>query len=171
LYDVSKDVLTSDGLRDLSGTCRNLITRVAQENRSLLSEYLLEMAMEGMSKSYRSSAGIWIANLSIFSGKRYKDIVRSDILSFLDSFRMPEVKDPLHKSTGTYNHIRIHIMRFIRWLYHPNISCKDTSKLRPEVIQNIPIIRRKEVFAVALAWVPPLVLVVLLPYMVDILAS
>ncbi len=80
-----------------------------------------------MTKNYRSSAGIWLANVSIFSGKGYKDISRSDILSFLDSYRVPNEKDPLHKSTGTYNFIRIQVMRFIRWLYDPESPAKGRS--------------------------------------------
>jgi integrase len=67
---------------------------------------------------------------------------RNDIVSFLESFRKPETFDPLHKWIGTYNICRIHLLRFFKWLYYPNIV--PGKRPKPSVIENIPQLRRKE---------------------------
>jgi integrase len=74
--------------------------------------------------------------------KTFKTIAREDVLLFLDSCRKAEAVDPLHKWIGTYNTYRIHLMRFSKWLYSPNIEPEKRPK--PEVIQNIPQLKRKE---------------------------
>ncbi|HEY7079174.1 MAG TPA: hypothetical protein VH500_05700 [Nitrososphaeraceae archaeon] len=50
--------------------------------------------------------------------------------------------DPLHKCIGTYNTYRMYLIRFFKWLYSPDIEPDKRSK--PEIIQNIPTLRRKE---------------------------
>ena len=52
----------------------------------------------------------------------FKQMTRDNILAFLDSFRKPEDADPLHKWIGTYNTNRIHLTRFFKWLYSPDIE-------------------------------------------------
>ena len=74
--------------------------------------------------------------------KTFKDLTRSDILRFLDSFRKTEDQDPLHKWIGTYNIYRIHLLRFFKWLYYPDIEPDNRPK--PPIIENIPKLRRKE---------------------------
>lgn len=69
-------------------------------------------------------------------------MTREDILSFLDSFRKPESVDPLHKWIGTYNLYAIHLMRFFKWLYYPDIE--QNKRRKPIVIENIPQLKRKE---------------------------
>ena len=48
----------------------------------------------------------------------------------------------MHKWIGTYNLYRIELMRFFKWLYYPYIESDKRPK--PEVIQNIPQLKRKE---------------------------
>jgi integrase len=74
--------------------------------------------------------------------KTFGEIVRADLLSFLDSFRKAETVDPLHKWIGTYNTYRIHLMRFFKWLHSPDID--PDKRPKPEVIQNISQLKRKE---------------------------
>ena len=84
-----------------------------------------------------------MANFSIFyNNKSFKQITRDDLVSFLDSFRKPESVDPLHKWIGTYNTYRIHLTRFFKWLYYPDIE--PDKRPKPEVIENILILKRKE---------------------------
>lgn len=70
-------------------------------------------------------------------------MTRDDILSYLGSFRKPQESDPLHKLIGTYNLYRIHVQRFFKWLYYPEIEHKRRPK--PPVIDNIAKLKRKEV--------------------------
>src|SRR5207247_2030132 len=85
-----------------------------------------------------------LCNFLIFfeNHKSFKEITREELLCFLDSFRKIESVDPLHKWVGTYNLYRIHLMRFFKWLYSPNIECKQRPK--PSVVENIHQLKRKE---------------------------
>ena len=74
--------------------------------------------------------------------KPYRDLTRDNIITFLETFRKTETQDPLHKWIGTYNIFRIHLLRFFKWLYSPDIEPDKRSK--PSVIENIPKLKRKE---------------------------
>ena len=63
-------------------------------------------------------------------------------MAFLDSIRKPESFDPMHKWIGSYNFYRIQLIRFFKWLYSPHIE--PDKRPKPEVIENIPQLRRKE---------------------------
>ncbi len=83
--------------------------------------------------------------------KKFIDMTRDDILSYLDKSRKPEDEDPLHKWIGSYNVRCVILFRFFKWLYYPNISNpKKRNELssqenRPECILGIPQLRRKEI--------------------------
>lgn len=93
---------------------------------------------------YRKSVILLLSRFSIFfkNTKSFEEITREDLLSFLDSFRKSEASDPLHRWIGTYNLFRIHLMRFFKWLYYPDIEHKQRPK--PNLIENIPKLKRKE---------------------------
>ena len=74
--------------------------------------------------------------------KSFKDLKRSDVIAFLETYRRTEAQDPLHKWIGTYNIYRIHLMRFFKWLYNPDIE--PDKRPKPAVIENIPQLKRKE---------------------------
>ncbi len=96
------------------------------------------------SENYRRDVIILLCNFLIFfeNEKSFKEITREDVLSFLDSFRKIESVDPLHKWVGTYNLYRIHLMRFFKWLYSPNVEYEQRPK--PSVVENIHQLKRKE---------------------------
>lgn len=48
----------------------------------------------------------------------------------------------MHKWIGTYNAYRIHLLRFFKWLYNPDIE--PDKRTEPEIIQNIAKLKRKE---------------------------
>ena len=95
-----------------------------KENALTLASYIIPMKSEiNPSNNYRIDIIEKISRLSIYYGKTlFKDMTREQILDFLDSLRKPEASDPLHKWIGTYNIYRIHIVRFFKWLYHPDIE-------------------------------------------------
>jgi len=76
--------------------------------------------------------------------KLFSEMTRDDIIFYLNSLRKPESIDPMHKWIGTYTLRRINIMRFFKWLYHPNVLPSKDRPI-PDVINNIPTIRRKEI--------------------------
>jgi integrase/recombinase XerD len=114
-----------------------------KENAMIICNYIQSMRQElNLSDSYRGDVIIILGNFSMFK-KSFKEVTREDILSFLNSFRKPEALDPLHKWIGTYNIYRMHLMRFFKWLYYPDIyPSKDRPK--PPPIENIPQLKRKE---------------------------
>jgi integrase len=115
------------------------------ENALTICDYISSLKSEiNPSDHYRKDTIILLCTFSTFfkNAKPFKSITRGDLLSFLDSFRKIESVDPLHKWIGTYNLYRIYLLRFFKWLYNPDVEPDKRSK--PEVIQNIPQLRRKE---------------------------
>jgi integrase/recombinase XerD len=117
------------------------ISDICSSNADTLNEYLQEMNHEGLARGYRSNAGLWVGKIAEYCHKPYKKMVRNDILSFLDRLQKSEDIDPLHKWIGTYNYVRIHLMRFFRWLYNPSLP---PPRPKPKVVENIPTKRRRE---------------------------
>jgi integrase/recombinase XerD len=123
----------------------SLLKELPQDNASTIVKYILSMKNEiNISDNYRRLNIYTLYRISKFfnNSKSYKELVRDDILQFLDSFRKPEASDPLHKWIGTYNIYRTLFIRFFKWLYYSNIEQKKRPK--PEVIENISLLKRKE---------------------------
>ena len=142
LFD-RKIEIASEGLR--SHYCTSLYKIPLKENALTLASYIISMKSEiNPSTNYRIDIIEKISRLSIYSGKTlFKDMTREQILDFLDNFRKPEASDPLHKWIGTYNIYRMHVVRFFKWLYYPDIEPQKRPK--PSVIENIPQLKRKEI--------------------------
>jgi integrase len=117
-----------------------------QENAMIICNYMSSLKSEANpSDGHRRNTILLLCKFSIFKDtktKPFMEITREDVLSFLDSFRKVEAVDPLHKWIGTYNTYRIHLLRFFKWLYNPNIE--PDKRPKPEVVQNIPQLKRKE---------------------------
>ncbi len=132
----------------LSHDCFNWLEKVASNNRDnvmLIANYIASMKTEiNLSNNYRRSIIILLSKFSLFfkNQKTFKSITREDVLSFLDSFRKIESVDPMHMWIGTYNTYRIHLMRFFKWLYFPDIE--QDNRPKHSVIENIPKLKRKE---------------------------
>lgn len=74
--------------------------------------------------------------------KELRQLERKDVLAFLDSLRKTAIADPLHRWIGTYNIFRIHLIRFFKWLYNPDLEPDKRSK--PPIVENIQKLKRKE---------------------------
>ena len=96
-----------------------------------------------LSDHYRRDLIVVLCKFSKYSySKPFKELIRIDVLGFLDGFRKTETQDPLHKWIGTYNLYRIHLLRFFKWLYYPGIE--PSKRPKPAVIENIAQLKRKE---------------------------
>jgi integrase/recombinase XerD len=116
-----------------------------KENVLTICDYISSLKSEiNPSDNYRRGTIVSLCTFSTFfkNTKPFKEIAREDVLSFLDSFRKIESVDPLHRWIGTYNLYRIHLMRFFKWLYSPNIE--QMKRPKPSIIENIPQLKRKE---------------------------
>jgi hypothetical protein len=120
---------------------------INEDNAAIIVEYVAALKSEvNLADNYRRDVIILFCRLCIFHDNRpFKDLTRTDVLGFLDSFRKTETQDPLHKWIGTYNTFRMHLVRFFKWLYFPDIEPSERQKRqKPPVVENIPALRRKE---------------------------
>jgi integrase/recombinase XerD len=115
-----------------------------KDNITIIVKYISTMKTElNLSSNYKKDLIKLLTKFSNYCNKDFRDITRDDIISFLESFRKSEIKDPLHKWIGTYNIYRIHLLRFFKWFYSPN--AEPTKRTKPSIIDNIPKLRRKEI--------------------------
>jgi integrase/recombinase XerD len=116
------------------------------DNGTVIAQFLTSLNTEiNLSKLYRMTIIDVLSMLSKFlssNRKKFKEMIREDILSFLNSRRKTEEADPLHKWIGTYNNYRRILVRFFRWLYYPDIQRDKRPK--PACIENIPKLGRRE---------------------------
>jgi integrase len=124
----------------------HLLTKISRENCSTIITYILAMQTEiNPSERYRIDTIYMLKQLAEFhKPKSFRDMTRQDIIDFLDKSRKPEQVDPLHKWIGTYELSRIVLIRFFRWLYHPDIA-PSAKRPKPDVVSNIPKIKRHEI--------------------------
>jgi integrase len=137
--------------RDIEDVCVGLqpqffkyLHNTVDRNVFIIINYINAMRTEvNLSDNYRKDL---IKLLSIFSkfnkNKPFNIVTRSDILAFLNSFRKDGTTDQMHRWIGTYNTYRIHLLRFFKWLYFPDIE--PAKRPKPEIIRNIPGLKRKE---------------------------
>ena len=115
---------TAAGLADYY--TKRLLSIGNKDNAVTIVNYIAAMKVEiNPSDHYRRDLIELLTRFSKFNNDRnFKDITHSDIIAFLDTYRKTETADPLHKWIGTYNLFTTHIIRFFRWLYHPEIEPK-----------------------------------------------
>jgi integrase/recombinase XerD len=116
-----------------------------ENNIKLIVNYINSMQTElNLSFNYRRDLLKFLSQFSKYNNDiNFKDITRTKVIAFLESFRKTEIQDSMHKWIGTYNVYRIHLLRFFKWLYSPDIEPDKREK--PPVVENIPRLRRKEV--------------------------
>jgi integrase len=127
----------------------NILRKVLLSNKDnglTIIAYINAMMTEvNLSDNYRRDLIFVLSTFSNYFQNKlsFKEITRDNLLAFLDSFRKPESIDPLHKWIGTYNTTRIHLARFFKWLYSPDIE--PAKRPKPPVIENIVQLKRREI--------------------------
>ena len=96
-----------------------LLYSINEDNAAAIVEYITAMKNEvNLSDHYKKDLIILLCKFCRDNkNKLFKDLTRTDIISFLDTYRKTEAADPMHKWIGTYNLYRIHLLRFFKWLY------------------------------------------------------
>jgi integrase len=126
----------------------NILGKVAlsnKENALTIISYIHVMRTEAnLSDNYRRDLILLLSTFSNYFQNKlsFKEITRNNLLAFLDSFRKPESVDPLHKWIGTYNIHRMHLTRFFKWLYWPDVG--PNKRPKPPVVDNIVQLKRRE---------------------------
>jgi uncharacterized protein YihD (DUF1040 family) len=93
-------------------------SRLSKENALTICDYIIAMKREINPRLNTIRSTIqFLYELSKSTGieKKFADMTRDDILSYLDKCRKLENDDPLHKWIGSYNVKRVILMRFFRW--------------------------------------------------------
>ncbi len=94
--------------RATEGLRQQFITRLTDHrygvNALTIANFILAAKTESnISDGYSEDLIFTLCKLSNFIGKDFKVFTREDILSYLDSYRTTEAKNPLHTWIGTYN--------------------------------------------------------------------
>ena len=131
----------------LSTVTRRLQKILTKSNEDVINQYFEAMLTEineiNPSINYVRINRNTLNKLSRFhNNKSFIKMKREDIIIYLNSLKKSEDIDPLHKWIGTYNLQIGNLIRFFKWLYNPTNGIADRPK--PEVISNIPKLRRKE---------------------------
>jgi integrase len=141
LFDGKIDLITEG----IDSFFKSNLRELSADNTLTIVNYIISMKNEiNISDNYRKLNIYALYRISKFFNNRksYKELVRGDLLQYLDSFRKSESSDPLHKWIGTYNIYRVLFIRFFKWFYYPTIEQKKRPK--PSVIENIPLLKRRE---------------------------
>jgi integrase len=128
--------------------------RLSKENALTVSDYIIAMKREVNPRlNYTRSTIQTIAEVSknIGTTKKFIDMRRDDLLSYLDKCRKLEYEDPLHKWIGSYNTKLVVLSRFFKWLHYPEVDDpkrrNELSALerKPDCIMGIRRLKRKEI--------------------------
>ena len=117
-----KITLATEGFATTNKFCELILrdrSRISKENALTISNYIIAMKREINPRPNTIRTAIqFLAELSKTVGieKKFEDILRDDILLYLDNNRKPENDDPLHKWIGSYNVKRMTVFRFFKWL-------------------------------------------------------
>jgi integrase/recombinase XerD len=128
----------------LTASFTNQLHSIGEDNAATIAKYVGAIKSEvNPADHYRRDMITILCRFSKYNNNTFfKDVTRTAILGFLDSLRKTETQDPMHKWIGTYNLFRIHLLRFFKWLYSPDIE--PDKRPKPSVIENISTLRRKE---------------------------
>jgi integrase len=148
-YDRKLEIVSSDLKKEYS----NLLKKIPREYALTVLDYMISLNAEvNPSVNYRKDIMKCLTRfchykqLSLSSSLKkqtnLKQVDRKDVLAFLDSLKKSETADPLHRWIGTYNLYRVHIIRFFKWLYYPDIE--PDKRPKPPVVENIQQLKRKE---------------------------
>jgi integrase/recombinase XerD len=121
------------------------LVNISNDNAQAVIDFILNTKIEvNLSDNHKRNYINVLIKLSKFyhNKKSFKEMLREDILLFLDSFRKSENSDPLHKWIGTYNQYTVLLIKFFKWLYYPEIE--SHRRVKPQVVENIFQLRRKE---------------------------
>ena len=118
--------------------CSKALYKLPHENALTIAKYIISMNTElNLADSYRANTILTLSSLSTFLNHiSFKGMTRENILTFLDSFRKPEVSDPLHKWIGTYNLYRIYLLRFFKWLS----LAKECYSMKLDLLTNATVV-------------------------------
>jgi len=121
----------------------NDVNYAIKQNRQVIDQYIQARITEvNLEESTQKTVRDNLNRFSKFVKKCFNDVNRDEYISFLNLLRKSDTQDPTQKWIGTYNHSRMLINTFFKWLYYPNMD--PGKRPKPDVILNISQLKRKE---------------------------
>jgi integrase len=121
------------------------LAEINPENARIIYEYIeaekLEINIKESTKADKIKKLCWLSRY--LNHKSFKNMTKQDVVNYLDSIRKPDSEDPGHRSIGTYNGIRMVLLKFFRWLYNPDEQ-DHRKRTTPPCMNGIKELPRKE---------------------------
>ena len=121
------------------------LTEISPNNARIICNYIeaekVEINIKESTKTDKIKKLCWLSRY--LNHKSFNNMTKQDVVNYLDSVRRPESEDPGHRSIGTYNGIRIVLLKFFRWLYNPD-EPDHRKRATPPCMNGIKELRRKE---------------------------
>jgi hypothetical protein len=117
---------------------------VNPNNAFLVVNYIQEQHGFGWKPAFKNKCAFWPYRLSKLTGhKNFQELIGQDIQSFTLFYNKGEIEtDRKHHWIGTYNQAQIHITKFLKFVFFPNISHKK--RPRPDILRNYDQLHRQE---------------------------
>ena len=104
------DMKIDETASGLSASYAKQLHSISGDNATTITKYIAAMKSEvNLSDHYRKDLIEVLCRFIKYSNNNngsFKDLTRTNILVFLDSFRKTETHDPLHKWIGTVQHLQ-----------------------------------------------------------------
>jgi hypothetical protein len=98
------------------------LAKINSDNANIICDYILaeqtEINIKESTKEGKIKVLIWLSNR--LDNKLYHLMTKNDLLEYLNSLRRPASEDPTCKWIGSYNGRQMILLKFFKWLHHPN---------------------------------------------------
>lgn len=117
-----------------------------QQNATIICDYIIseetELNIKNSTKESRIKILVWLSNF-YNDTKSFKQMIKQDILNYLNNLRKSTIEDISQRWIGSYNGRQIVLSKFFRWLYNPN-EPDQRRRMTPHCMKGIKQLPRKE---------------------------
>jgi len=115
------------------------------ENANIICDYIIaeqtEINIKDSTKEGKIKILVWLSN-HFQDKKSYRNMIKHDIIEYLNTLRRSPIEDQTQKWIGSYNGRQMILNKFFRWLYNPYQS-DHKERETPECMQGIKKLSRK----------------------------
>ena len=127
-------------------TILNKLGETSQDNANLICDYIINeqntFNIKESTKEGKIKVLVWLAN-HFHDEKKFIDMTKHDIVSYLHRLRKPISEDPKQNWIGSYNIRQLIIVSFFKWLFDPGESDYRARKI-PECVNGIKKLPTRE---------------------------
>jgi integrase len=93
------------------------------DNANIICDYIIaeqtEINIKNSTKEGKIKIIVWLSN-HFQDKKSYRNMIKHDILEYLNTLRKSPIEDPTQKWIGSYNGRQMILNKFFKWLYNPD---------------------------------------------------